>query len=105
MEEKVPSVGRPLFLAREVKEIVLEVRRNGVVVDDGTSIFLVLKGAFEEVERTVVLVVEQVLQVLAVGQPEFVSIIILPYFELGCPVMLQEVLVRPFLRAPRIRAS
>lgn len=47
-----------------MKEIVLEIGWYSVVMNDGTRFFLVLERTFEEVERTIVLVVEQVLHVL-----------------------------------------
>jgi hypothetical protein len=50
-----------LLLAYYFKEIVPEIRRDGVVLQDAVGFLVVSQRAFKEVEGTVVFVVDQVL--------------------------------------------
>ena len=59
------------------------------------QLHLILQCALEEIERTIVLVVEQVLQVLMEGQSQLVSVIILTHFEPCLSILLQEVVMCP----------
>lgn len=104
MEEGLPSIRWP-FVAGKVKEIILEIRWNREILDNGMQFRLILQCALKEIERTIVLVVEQILHILMKGQSQLVPIIILAHFELCLAVLLQEVAMRPSLQRPTNRAS
>lgn len=89
-----------------LEKIVIEVVRNFVVLHYFPGFIFIFERAFKEVERTIVLVVDQILEVVLEGDAQFVAIIILSNFEFEIFVVPIEILMSPLLsHVPAIRAA
>ena len=82
-----PAVWWPTFFSRQLEQVVSEIFGHFVVVDNGVELGLAFEGAFEEVQRTVIFVVDQVFEVVLEGNSQFVPIIVLSDLELHVLVL------------------
>lgn len=88
-----------------MKQVIFKVFGHLVVIDDFSGVFFIFQGAFEQVKRTIISVVDQILQIVFERDSQLVPIIILAYFELCFFVMVVKVLERPCLLVPALRAT
>ena len=88
-----------------MEQVIFEVFGHLVVVDYVFGVLLVLEWALEEVERAVVCVVDQVLEVVFEGDAQFVPVVVLANLELGLLEVLVEVGEGPGFVVPWVGAA
>ena len=96
---------RPLFLAQNMKQVVPEILRNLIIVDHLSCILLVFKRAFKQVQRAIISVVHQVLEVVLEWHPQLVPIVGLANLELCLLEVVVKVLETPCLWVPCLCAA
>lgn len=96
---------RPLFLTQNVKQVVPEILRNLIIVDHLSCILLVFERAFKQVQRAVVCVVYQVLEVVLERHPQLVPVVVLTNLELCLLEFVVKVLETPCLWVPFLCAA
>lgn len=89
-----------------LEKIVIEVGGNRVVPHYLAGLVLIFQRAFKEVERAIILVVDQIFKVVFEGDAQFVAVIIFSHFELEVFVVPIEILMSPLLsHVPSIGAA
>ena len=101
----IPSVRRSFFLTQNLKQVILEILWDLIIVNDSFSILLILQRAFEHVQGTVIFVVDQVLQIILHWYSQLVPIIILADLELRLLEIIVEKLEIPLLLWPLVSDS
>ena len=86
-----------MLVSSVFEQIVLEVLRYTVVVHKFPRLFLVLKGAFKQIERAIIFIVNQIFEIVFELHSQFSTLVVLSDFELEILQIPVEILVAPLL--------
>lgn len=93
----LPSIWRTIFISCIFEKIIIEIFGNLIIVHDSPRLRLILKRTFEQIQRTIIFIAQEVFEIIFEGDPKLAARIILANLELEIFEIPIEILMRPSL--------